>query len=841
MEQLVANVSLSIEEIVLLIYVLDKALIPSLLTFMRDSIKDILDKFLNSDFLNFSLFHLVQNQLDKQECKIEILKGTLKILRHLLDICPDTAFIKIVAFQSLLREKISGLPGTLDSELQTEYQAFEELFKYHASKRNFQKDPKRERYRGFRVGADDEQAQYNFRDLPLIPTQQELTSDEEVFLRCNIINGRYENIEQYLDTQFRLFRADLILPLRESIDKFLGSCNLQDTAAGCRKVNVYRGVRVLRPVCTERNIAYRLSFDVSALSSVDWRTTQRLKYGSLLCLSHDNFATFICAAVHEHEPNLLLNGLVDVVFLLEQDELHHVTEMSRDTRFVMVESPAYFEAYRHVLQGLKNMNQHTFPFQQYIVDCQIQVHPAQYLQRGNSVKYDFRPLLQKGFVVKDTPADLGGALNLEDVEGTVEVISENEWPNQEDLGLDASQQHALYLALTREVALIQGPPGTGKTFLGLKLVLMLLHNAHAWQDPEQRRPLLIVCYTNHALDQFLEGLLDNFSGTLVRVGARSKSEKLQAHSLIHYRTRARQNRKIPMEVYEARLRARDELRSMTIQIHGMAAKLELAEQEIMKESFLEDFIGGHKKSFTTRGQEDCGILSWLGLDKVNERLLYQAQHHLQKLPSARQLKSQTIRKTVAQTAAPHPAANDDDEEEDDDDDDEMMEDLAAALRDNQQQRQLEEDLFDDFDFEMEDDMLEARETQGEKFHRKMQELELSAANMRATQVALDITGFCDEGAMTIPDEVKLSVPKGEQKKLSESYRRLRSNFKRLLQSKLRDTNMMFLGEADKVTDIWKLKSPDRWRLYRHWVDQLCRQARGEIRDLEQTYCRKARK
>lgn len=248
LEQLVANVSLSIEEIVLLICVLDKALIPSLLTFMRDSIKDILDKFLNSDFLNFSLFHLVQNQLDKQECKIEILKGTLKILRHLLDICPDTAFIKIVAFQSLLREKISGLPGTLDSELQTEYQAFEELFKYHASKRNFQKDPKRERYRGFRVGADDEQAQYNFRDLPLIPTQQELTSDEEVFLRCNIINGRYENIEQYLDTQFRLFRADLILPLRESIDKFLGSCNLQDTAAGCRKVNVYRGVRVLRPV-----------------------------------------------------------------------------------------------------------------------------------------------------------------------------------------------------------------------------------------------------------------------------------------------------------------------------------------------------------------------------------------------------------------------------------------------------------------------------------------------------------------------------------------------------------------------------------------------------------------
>ena len=35
---------------------------------------------------------------------------------------------------------------------------------------------------------------------------------------------------------------------------------------------------------------------------------------------------------------------------------------------------------------------------------------------------------------------------------------------------------ALRLMLTRELALVQGPPGTGKTFVGLKLMRVLLDN-----------------------------------------------------------------------------------------------------------------------------------------------------------------------------------------------------------------------------------------------------------------------------------------------------------------------------------------------------------------------------
>lgn len=42
----------------------------------------------------------------------------------------------------------------------------------------------------------------------------------------------------------------------------------------------------------------------------------------------------------------------------------------------------------------------------------------------------------------------------------------------------------------------------GKTHVGLKIAQALLENHEAWS---QGCPMLVVCYTNHALDQFLEG------------------------------------------------------------------------------------------------------------------------------------------------------------------------------------------------------------------------------------------------------------------------------------------------------------------------------------------------
>jgi Rad3-related DNA helicase len=58
-------------------------------------------------------------------------------------------------------------------------------------------------------------------------------------------------------------------------------------------------------------------------------------------------------------------------------------------------------------------------------------------------------------------------------------------------------------------------PGTGKSFIGALL-------AKAFHDHTKSK-ILVMCYTNHALDQFLEDLLDIGidRSAIVRLGAKS--------------------------------------------------------------------------------------------------------------------------------------------------------------------------------------------------------------------------------------------------------------------------------------------------------------------------------
>ena len=58
---------------------------------------------------------------------------------------------------------------------------------------------------------------------------------------------------------------------------------------------------------------------------------------------------------------------------------------------------------------------------------------------------------------------------------------------------------------------------------------VLLENADKWYG-QQRTPILLICYTNHALDQFIEGILD-FEESIVRYGGNSKNERVAQYSI----------------------------------------------------------------------------------------------------------------------------------------------------------------------------------------------------------------------------------------------------------------------------------------------------------------------
>lgn len=88
--------------------------------------------------------------------------------------------------------------------------------------------------------------------------------------------------------------------------------------------------------------------------------------------------------------------------------------------------------------------------------------------------------------------------------------------------LDSGQADALVSSLSRSFAITQGPPGTGKSYTGIGLIRVLLDN----KTKGDLGPLVLVSYTNHALDQLLEHLVDTGVKQIIRIGSRSRSEKL---------------------------------------------------------------------------------------------------------------------------------------------------------------------------------------------------------------------------------------------------------------------------------------------------------------------------
>ena len=352
----------------------------------------------------------------------------------------------------------------------------------------------------------------DFREIPICPSVKEVTTDQQPYLRKHIKQGRFDDPEHYLDVQFRLLREDFVHPLRKGIAEVVNNTprHLRE-----ERIKMYNGVKILRKDYTRNGIVFKVRFDVSPFWRTSWKSSKRLIFGSFLCISNDDFKTMLFATVANRDPDELRKGQFDIHFLEGQD-VYGIEE--RNEAYAMAESPAYFESYRHVLSGLQELEEDSLPFQKYLVRCNADVDPPEYLRREE----DERPVHY----------DLGQILNWSST-GTVPVLQPDaQWPCTNDVCLNESQLEAFKSALTREFCVIQGPPGTGKTYVGAKIVQCLLQNRRIW-DPRRISPMLMVCYTNHALDQFLEKVLEFLDRGIIRVGSRSKNVKLEDFNLKH--------------------------------------------------------------------------------------------------------------------------------------------------------------------------------------------------------------------------------------------------------------------------------------------------------------------
>ena len=223
--------------------------------------------------------------------------------------------------------------------------------------------------------------------------------------------------------------------------------------------------------------------------------------------------------------------------------------------------------------------------------------PPKYLKHETA--YDISPLMKSEFV---------------NYGASVRIRTGSAWPADNMLALDDSQAEAVRACLTQELAVVQGPPGTGKTFIGLKVAEILLLNSEVWSRASQRagrllgrlgppkqNPILVLCYTNHALDQFLEGISSFEETNIVRVGSRSKNEALEKFNLNNLRRRMRETKDLPRDIHANIGRVKANMRGLTDDIMRVSVMMEATEKHVLSERELVEVLTDTEMSVLESG------------------------------------------------------------------------------------------------------------------------------------------------------------------------------------------------------------------------------------------------
>ncbi|KAK7575660.1 hypothetical protein V9T40_011946 [Parthenolecanium corni] len=369
----------------------------------------------------------------------------------------------------------------------------------------------------------------NFRHLSLYPTPEDLFRTQRGFVRPNIIKGPYQSVEHYLDVHFRLLREDFIDSVRSGIQKYLASKTEPLRRFKFDNVRIYPDTRIVdwtRNKSGGLEVGVRLNFDPRRRFAwdCDWAHNKRFMHGSLLLLTTDDFNTFICATVLERDLLSLKCGNVLAALVEETPDFHQIFAKP----FTMAESEVFFEPYFLILQTLKMLDTRSFPMQQYIVKGRSETTYPSYPPKDHHVNFYSYSFKHNVFVGSygyyyDDDSDYYDEEICDSIFWSQgRLVSNDDTSFSFSDELDMYQMEAFKAGKERNLCVIQGPPGTGKTFLGLRLVESILSEC---RSNDYHLPILVVCLTNHALDQFLERILA-FTDKIVRVGGQSRNERL---------------------------------------------------------------------------------------------------------------------------------------------------------------------------------------------------------------------------------------------------------------------------------------------------------------------------
>lgn len=326
----------------------------------------------------------------------------------------------------------------------------------------------------------------DFRCLPLYPTLEDITNTKGLrSLRVNNVNSPYRNCNEYLDNFFRLMREDFVSVIRDTLICLKKPNKNANETLDMAKIWYFQNIEIFS-IKSSKTIFFQFDTPHHA-QTVDYENSKQFKNGSLVLLSENHFTTFTLGIVTD---TLRLNlGIVGI-------DVIGFKEIKKWSCIELLEPKVFYEPYRYVMGVFQDMFETNFPMKNYIVYGSKKISYPSYLAENSVYKIN------------------GIEFN---------ILQNDQWPSAEALHMDINQYKAFKGALTKEFTMIQGPPGTGKTYIGLEIVKSLIKNLY--NTKKLTNPIMIVSMTNHALDQFLEGIW-KITRNISRFGCGTKSDIL---------------------------------------------------------------------------------------------------------------------------------------------------------------------------------------------------------------------------------------------------------------------------------------------------------------------------
>ncbi|KAK0433784.1 hypothetical protein EV421DRAFT_1718181 [Armillaria borealis] len=403
-------------------------------------------------------------------------------------------------------------------------------------------------------------------DIQIIPTHDELVSTALPYIPVNLPDAPHHlapnSMERHLDIQFRLLREELVAPIRASISAIQLDFEAMQMPASGRGAQPVQLQNILKakggvyhnsgydssmfhiytnakyaPLQTERRgVTVGLIVDAPPLERArhfdpkvrnefwEHSGSRRLSAGSLVVL----------VIVHSRRLRVYAGSVTSSTEdIIESSEVHQsriairvsffdpdvqLGALRRDKITVdenqfafLVDNNIMFDSIRPFLEKLRSVEPTSIPFSNYICEDNrggVAVAPPKY-SRNPRFRYILDCLSRDYDREYIYQLDATNPLSIQRARLQLERSS----------SLDPSQCEAVVDALTQEVALIQG-------YTGKELLRVLIASGVG--------PIVMIAFTNHALDHMLLSLLDaDITTNIVRLGTRSSDERIDKYTLEH--------------------------------------------------------------------------------------------------------------------------------------------------------------------------------------------------------------------------------------------------------------------------------------------------------------------